>query len=300
MKIEGRVENLNIGEHFFNFNVVTENKKQYNIKANLEDIEFIQQEKIYIFEVDKQTIEDKTFYQLIKYHDLIDGIEDEKVLLETLAKYYPLSPLSLKESKEGLTVYLNKINNKVLSDITLNIYNKFKKKFHLYPAAVKFHHAYIGGLAQHTLMMLKLAEAMLDVYTYLNKDLVYSAIILHDICKVVELSGVDANEYTKEGQLIGHLVMATYEVIKCASKLGYENSEEVLLLNHILLSHHGLPNFGAAKRPQTAEALLVWYIDSIDSKFEVIKQELEKIEAGTFTSPIAVADRTKIYKHNLK
>ena len=85
-----------------------------------------------------------------------------------------------------------------------------------------------------------------------------------------------------------------------ATKFGYQDKEEVLMLNHILLAHHGLPNFGAAKRPQTAEALLVWYVDTIDSKFTVLGEVLENTEPSTFTPPIGVIDKTKMYKHNIK
>ena len=120
------------------------------------------------------------------------------------------------------------------------------------------------------------------------------------MCKVKELSGFEAEEYTKEGQLIGHLVLISQEVVLEAQKLGYIDSEEVLMLNHILLSHHGLPNYGSARKPQTAEALLVWYIDTIDSKFAVIGQELKDIKEGEFTGNIPVADRLKFYKNTIK
>ena len=85
-----------------------------------------------------------------------------------------------------------------------------------------------------------------------------------------------------------------------ASLLNIEKREEVLQLNHILLAHHGLPHFGAAKRPQTAEALLVWYIDTIDSKFRVIEESLKEVAEGEFTSIINVADKMGYYKHKVK
>jgi 3'-5' exoribonuclease len=116
---------------------------------------------------------------------------------------------------------------------------------------------------------------------------------------VDELNGFEGGEYTLEGQLIGHLVMASIKVAETAKALGYEKEEAVLVLNHILLSHHGLPNFGAARKPATAEAMLIWYIDTIDSKFTVLGEELEKTQPGDFTQGIAVLDKTRFYKTKL-
>ena len=101
-----------------------------------------------------------------------------------------------------------------------------KKAFYMYPAAVKFHHAYIGGLAYHTTTMLEIADRFSSVYTYLNKDYLYSGIILHDVCKINELSGFEGGEYTVEGQLIGHLVMGALEVENAAKILNLADKEE--------------------------------------------------------------------------
>lgn len=300
MIIEGKVENMNVGDDFFNCNVLTAEGKKFNIKLNEKQAEIINPGKVYYFEVEEVKVNDRNHLHLLNFKELFEHVDDPRELKEKLSSFYSFAPVDPDEVKEVVESYLSKINNQVLKDITNNLYNKYKKKFYIYPAAVRFHHAYVGGLSYHTKSMLKLAEAMMNVYENINKDLVYSAIILHDLCKVIELSGFSAEEYTKEGQLIGHLVLISQEVVVEAHKLGYEDKEEVLLLNHILLAHHGLPNFGAAKRPQTLEALLVWYIDTIDSKFRVITEELDQIAEGEFTSPIAVADRLRYYKHKVK
>lgn len=116
----------------------------------------------------------------------------------------------------------------------------------MHPAATKFHHAYVGGLSYHTFTMLKLIDPFLAVYSYLNKDLLYAATLLHDMSKISEISGVDG-EYTKEGLLIGHLVMQTIDVDQVAKQLGYEELEEVLILKHMILSHHGQLHYGSPK-----------------------------------------------------
>lgn len=301
MKLEGKVENMNIGEDFFNCNISTADGTKYNIKLTKEQAAEIKINKVYLFEVEETlNHNNKTQYILNDFQDLIESIDDFLEIKEKLRNYYNFSELPVKYIKKKIESYLNQIENKIIKEITTNLYNRHQKNFYIYPAAVRFHHAYIGGLSHHTKTMLRIAEGILEVYDFINKDLVYAGIILHDLCKVVELGGFEAEEYSVEGQLIGHLVMISQELVVEAARLGYEDSEEVLMLNHILLSHHGLPNFGSARRPQTAEALLVWYIDTIDSKFAVIGEELKEIKEGEFTGNISVADRMKFYKNKIK
>ena len=158
------------------------------------------------------------------------------------------------------------------------------------------HHNYIGGLAYHIIGMLKLSDGMLDTYKYINKDYVYAGIILHDIAKVDELTDAINPQYSDQGQLVGHLVMGALDVKLAAKELGYEDTEEEMILIHILISHHGIPQFGAAKKPMVAEAMLIWYIDSIDSKFRVLEEELSNTKEKEFTGAIGVIEKSKIYK----
>ncbi|PKK92788.1 MAG: metal-dependent phosphohydrolase [Tenericutes bacterium HGW-Tenericutes-6] len=213
--------------------------------------------------------------------------------------FYVYAPIPMKEIKKGIEGFLAKIKNPILKAITETIYKENKHPFYLHPAATKFHHAYVGGLSHHTLTMLKLIDPFIEVYPYLNSDLLYSATILHDMSKITEISGVDG-EYTKEGLLIGHLVMQSVNVDRVARSIGYENSEEALLLKHMIISHHGQFNFGSPKKPQTGEALLLWFIDTIDSKFTVLGQTLDETPDGTFTNMVSVLDKMRYYKTNLK
>ncbi len=300
LKIEGKIESFNIGDDFSNCNIVTKDNEKMNLKLTKEQLKELKQERVYVFNYEEIIVNDKLQNHVVSFFELFNYIEDPILLKEKLSDYYEFSPLSTKEVKKDIETYLNKIKNPILKEITKKLYKKYEKGFYTYPAAVRFHHAYIGGLAYHTKTMLDIAEGLLNVYPFINRDLVYSGIILHDLCKVDELSGFEGGEYTKEGQLIGHLIMISQEVMMLAKELGYEKKEEVLVLNHILLSHHGIPNFGAAKRPLTAEALLVWYVDTIDSKFTVLGETLEKIEEGTFTESISVIDKSKFYKHKVK
>ena len=144
-------------------------------------------------------------------------------------------------------------------------------------------------------------EVIKDITKYLidlyhDEYYIYAGIILHDIGKAIELSGAVQTEYTVKGQLLGHLVLGAIEISDAATHLGYQNTEEAMLLEHMLISHHGVPQFGSPKKPLTAEALVLWYIDTIDSKFRVLGDELEKTEPGQFTESIGVLDKSKIYK----
>jgi len=213
-----------------------------------------------------------------------------------LRLFYKSAEFSMSEEQKEIDKYIAKLDNKVIKDITVNLIKKYHDKYFTYPAAAKMHHAYVGGLAFHSIGMLKLADGFLENYDYLDKNYIYAGIMLHDIGKAIELSGPANASYTLEGQLIGHLVIGAIEIEKMALELGYQDEKEVLLLKHMLISHHGLPQFGSAKKPMTPEALLLWYIDTIDSKFRVLGEELSKVEKGEFTDPIGVIDKAKIYK----
>ena len=132
----------------------------------------------------------------------------------------------------------------------------------------------------------------------INLDLVVSGIILHDIMKVKEIKGFE-NEYSIEGKLIGHISLIGQEIEKTAYSLGYENEEEVLLLKHIVISHHEDPEYGSPRRPQIIEALIVHLVDVSDAKLQPTIEALNKVKVGELTEQIYVNDRDKFYKHRL-
>lgn len=299
MEFNAKVENMNVGSDFQNVNVTLVNGEKKNLKLSDDQSRKLELGKTYHFEVEPFLKDERELLKVVSFVGIFEYLQDPVLIKEELKNFYEYAPVDMKELKESIHNYLNTIQNKVLSDITKYVFKHYENSFFMYPAAVKFHHAYIGGLAYHTKVMLDMAKQFADIYPYLNKDLLYSGILLHDICKVDELNGFEGGEYTVEGQLIGHLVMGSIKVAEAAKILGYEKEEAVLVLNHILLSHHGLPNFGAARKPATAEAMLIWYIDTIDSKFTVLGEELEKTQAGDFTQGIAVLDKTRFYKAKL-
>lgn len=139
------------------------------------------------------------------------------------------------------------------------------------PAAMSFHHAYIGGLLEHTVNAMSVADAIMPFYPGLSRDLVLAGVFLHDIAKTWELSYDTAFGYTDGGQLVGHIVKSAMWVehkAKVAEETLGEKIPQALIdvLQHIILSHHGVPEFGAAKLPSTPEAIAVHYIENLDAK----------------------------------
>ncbi len=298
-KIIGKVESINYGAHFCNTTILTMDGEHINLKLEFEQMELLSMGKVYLFEaIAVVKIEDELVLKTTNITNIENALHEDE-LTNVLDYFYVYAPLSLKEIKKGIESFLKKINNKVLKDVTTKIYKDHEKLFYMHPAATKFHHAYVGGLSYHTLTMLKLIDPFIEIYPYLNRDLLYAATILHDMSKINEISGVDG-EYTKEGLLIGHLVMQASMIDRVAHELNYEKEEDVLLLKHMIISHHGQFNFGSPKKPQTGEALLLWFIDTIDSKFTVLGETLDETQEGTFTNMISVLDKMRFYKASKK
>ncbi len=238
---------------------------------------------------------------LVKSHvhitDLDLSFEEEH---EAMSAFYTFAPVKSEAIQQDIESYFDKLKNDALRQITLHLYEKHKRDFYRYPAATRFHHAYIGGVAHHTATMLRLVEGFVKTYPYLKEDLLIAGIVLHDIFKVVELSNHYAPEYTKEGRLIGHIAMGVEHIGHTAQTLGLYDTEERLLLQHMVLSHHYYGNFGSPKKPNIPEALALHFIDNIDSKFAVLGEALEQIEPGEFTPSLGVLDRERYYKSKLK
>lgn len=165
--------------------------------------------------------------------------------------------------------YLNALLNKLFADE--DFANEFKK----HSAAKSVHHSFIGGLLEHTLSVTQLCYFYTMQYPVLNKDLLITAAICHDIGKIKEISSFPVNDYTDEGQLIGHIVMGTLMVDKVAKEI--EGFPEKLLneLKHCILAHHGEYEYGSPKKPALAEAVALNFADNTDAKMETMTELLE-------------------------
>ena len=142
--------------------------------------------------------------------------------------------------------------------------------------------------------MLDIAAHLTNLYEPMNKDLLFTGIILHDLGKLNELEGPIAFHYTVEGRLLGHISIMVSEIRECAHKLGIE-SETPLLLEHMVLSHHGVPEYGSPVLPLTKEAMLLSLIDNLDSKMVVASKALADTKKGEFSSKIFPLDGRCLY-----
>lgn len=172
------------------------------------------------------------------------------------------------------------------------------------PAAVTFHHAYIGGLCEHTLSLLETAAAILPLYPDLNPDLVLTGLFLHDVGKIKELSANAAFEYTDEGQLLGHIVQATIwieqKALEAEKECGGKFPADLkCVLQHIILAHHGEYEYGSPKLPALAEAALVHYIDVMDAKINAFCSAVDQCrdDDSTWTDWVRSLN-TRVYRFN--
>lgn len=199
------------------------------------------------------------------------------------ADYMPTTDKSVDGMYEELTAYIRQISNKYLRQVLEFYYIKdeaFIKKFKAHSAAKTVHHGFSGGLLEHTLSVTRMCDYFATSYSILNRDLLLSSAILHDIGKVKELSDFPDNDYTDEGQLIGHIVIGV-EMIDDAirsipgfpEKLAHE-------LKHCIVAHHGELEYGSPKKPALAEAVALNMADSTDAKLQTLT-ELFKGKTGT-------------------
>lgn len=180
-------------------------------------------------------------------------------------------------------------------------------QFRRAPAAKMMHHAYLGGLLEHTLQLLKLADVICPLYPNISRDVVMLGLFLHDLGKTRELVYDKTFAYSDRGELIGHIVEGAIMLHDKAQQVMREQGirlprDLVMVLQHIILSHHGIPEYGAAKVPSTPEAILVSQLDNLDAKTTIAlaaaRPDMASAEElrGNFTEPQWALDRTKLFR----
>ena len=205
------------------------------------------------------------------------------------------APLSQEEMLEKVTQYIFEMTNPNIQRVTRHLLKKYQDDFLVFPAATKNHHEFMSGLAYHVVSMLDLAKSIAGLYPSLNKDLLYAGVILHDLGKVFELSGPVSTVYTVEGNLLGHITIMVNEIGKAADELDIK-AEEIMILQHLVLSHHGKAEWGSPKPPLVREAEVLHYIDNIDAKINMMDRALEKVKPGEFTERVFALDNRSFYK----
>lgn len=210
--------------------------------------------------------------------------------------YVTASPISKDILRENVADSINTIKNDNISRIVISMLNYYDNNVYIYPAACKIHHNFIGGLATHMSGMLKLANALCEIYPSINRDYLLAGVILHDLGKIEEFVSPYAFEYSTKGRLLGHISIIDARLLEVGKELKLENSEELLLLRHMVLAHHGQYEYGSPVLPETLEAELLTYIDNIDAKVEIINKALAEVKPGEFSSKIFAMENRCFYK----
>ncbi|MBJ8349969.1 3'-5' exoribonuclease YhaM family protein [Streptococcus zalophi] len=211
--------------------------------------------------------------------------------------FKPKSDIDLEDVKDYLEQMMFKIENATWQRIVRALYRKFDKEFFTFPAAKTNHHAFESGLAYHTATMVRLADAIGDIYPALNKSLLFAGVMLHDLAKVIELTGSENTQYTIRGNLIGHIALIDEEITKVINELGIDDSkEEVTVLRHLILSHHGQLEYGSPVRPKIMEAEILHFIDNIDAEMMMMTTALKSVGPGEMTNKIFAMDNRSFYK----
>ncbi|HLR09749.1 MAG TPA: 3'-5' exoribonuclease YhaM [Bacillota bacterium] len=206
------------------------------------------------------------------------------------------APVAKNVLAEKLTETIFEMNNAPLQRIVRAFLNKYQDALLTWPAAAKNHHEYASGLAHHIISMLAIARELHQLYPEINKDLLYAGIILHDLGKLKELSGVVTTSYTLEGKLLGHIPIMVEEIEQIARELQVEEEEEVLILKHLVLAHHGKAEWGSPKPPLVREAEILHLIDFLDARLNILNRALAKVRPGEFTKRLFPLDNRAFYK----
>ena len=214
------------------------------------------------------------------------------------ARLVPSSPVSKEELEKKLDAYIDSIKNEDALKILKAVMDKFRKEYVSWPAAVRNHHNYVSGLLQHSITMADMAEKVCQIYPSLNRDILITGTLIHDIGKTIELSGAIATQFTLEGKLLGHISIMMGELRKIIDELGMNHNETAICIEHMILSHHNKPEFGSPVPPLTREALALAYIDDLDAKMAILDKAYNEIKPGEFTSRLNNMDERYFYYPN--
>lgn len=186
-----------------------------------------------------------------------------------------------------------------LKNLLIATYDRYKEKLICYPAAVRLHHAMRGGLLYHSLSIMRMCQKTAELYPSVDSDLLLTGAALHDLGKIVEMDANElgiAGQYTTEGNLLGHLVVGAMLVREVAKEIGTPD-EKLMLVEHMLISHHGKPEYGAAVPPKFLEAFILAKLDELDASIYEICNAVSEVEPGDFTPRQWNLDDVRLYNH---
>lgn len=262
--------------------------KFWDVKEN--EQAHIQAGKILKFSFEVLLYKDKL--QLRMNH--VEEISEDEYNLEDFVISSDHSEVERRSLTQSL---IDSIQNDVYRKLVIGMLSYVGDKFFTFPAASKIHHGWKGGLSDHSLSMATLADELCKHYPQLDRDLLVSAALIHDVGKTAELSGPVTTEYTLEGKLEGHISLANAWLSEVSEKLGVQDREETVLMHHMILSHHGKMEYGSPVAPMIIEAEALYLIDNMDARLTSLKMALDAIKPGTWTSRMFQFENRQFYKH---
>jgi 3'-5' exoribonuclease len=214
--------------------------------------------------------------------------------------FFKAAPEKPEEMYEYIFKCAVDISDSHFSMLAKRLLSDNKDRLMYWPAAAKNHHAEYAGLLYHVKRMLMMAERLCEVYTNLNKDLLVTGVIIHDMEKLNEMNSDEngiVSEYTFEGIMLGHLVQGIVTIDRLSEELAVPH-EKKIMLEHMVLSHHYEPEYGSPKRPLFPEAEALHYLDMVDAKMFDMEEALFGAEGGSFSDRVWTLDNRRVYKRN--
>lgn len=211
-----------------------------------------------------------------------------------ITHFVPAAPVPLEDLEKKLNGYISSLKDSDLKTLVSYLINKFHDRYVIYPAAARNHHNCASGLLYHSISMANMAEEVCKLYPEINRDFLVGGALIHDLGKTIELSGPIATKYTDEGKLLGHISIMAGEIRIAAEKLNI-TGETPMLLEHMILSHHGKPEFGSPVPPLTREAFALSSIDDFDAKMNIISKATNGVAKGNWTEKIFAMDSHMFY-----
>ena len=212
------------------------------------------------------------------------------------ADYSPASERDPDTMYQEVTQWIQKVSEPHLAQLSYHFYRddeKLAQRIRIHPAAKSVHHNFVGGFLEHVTSVTRLADFLAQSYHPVNRDLIITAALLHDIGKLWELNPMPAGDYSMEGQLLGH-IMIGYDMVRDAIRdIADFPPELALQLEHIILSHHGELEFGSPKVPMTMEAMVIHLADNTDAKMKMVEEFLKNDQnSGEWTDYNRYLSRT--------
>jgi len=202
------------------------------------------------------------------------------------ADFLPVTTKDPNRMMAELMERIDRIRDGDYRELLLKIFRKkgIREKFRTAPASKSMHHAFVGGLLEHTLSLLHLCESVAPHFPEMDHDLLRAGVLLHDIGKVDELSCSRAFDYTDPGRLMGHIVLELERVDEAVRSIPGFPEEKAVLLKHLLASHHGKEEFGSPVKPMTLEALVLHKLDDLDAKTQTFREMMKNAPSGHWSS----------------